>query len=206
MSEVTALISALAIPLTIIWALWYYRDVIVAALPNVESAFGVKLRQANRAQDAQVDQSPSKIVQSFREFLPSALIEPLAKSMEADIDAEGGSDAKKKSTAIYAAAQAMVILDLEKIYFTIFGTQIYLLRRANESSTGLPNSVAKELYDSAVALNPLVYKDRTFEHWVNYLIVNNLLLDQQGQYLITQKGRVFLNFMNQRGYTDARAF
>ncbi|MFH6947312.1 hypothetical protein ACHRV6_02370 [Flavobacterium sp. FlaQc-51] len=92
----------------------------------------------------------------------------------------------------------IIVKNAEKIYQLIFGSQIRLLQRLNYSITENSNDL-KFYYDSAVEYNPKIYKDYSYKSYLNFLIINDLIiLDEEKESLtITDIGKDFLRYLTE---------
>lgn len=106
-----------------------------------------------------------------------------------------------KINILYKYSQALyLLLNFERTYNTIFGSQLYLLERVNthtESKESLKN-----FYDIAVKSYPEFYANYPYEQYLNFLINRDLIIfDENGNCSITWLGRDFLKFLVETGRT-----
>jgi hypothetical protein len=105
-------------------------------------------------------------------------------------------------------AATQLALRFEQIYISIWGSQINLLKHLN---TRAPRGDTKEsiksiFYDTAEMLYPEVYNLYTFEAYIDFLISNTLVLEDNNMFKITNLGRDFLIYLVQTGKSEARAY
>jgi uncharacterized protein YqiB (DUF1249 family) len=71
-----------------------------------------------------------------------------------------------------------MIKSFEKVYDSIYGSQIRLLQRLNHTSVETKSSL-KLYYDNAVKNYPEAYKTYGYESYLNYLQVKGLIVMQE---------------------------
>ena len=92
----------------------------------------------------------------------------------------------------------------ERTYGLIFGSQISFLQQMNGGPLTIEH--AREFYDRAKAAFVEVYKNYSFEQWLNFM-ESFILLSKtaDGRLAITARGRGFLSYLTENGYTIQRA-
>ena len=99
---------------------------------------------------------------------------------------------------VTAIAAAGTILEFERLYNVIWASQIEILRAANERIVS--DEEARKHYETASRMNPLFYRNYSFEQYTRFLIDQNVLAQPSpGQYRITVKGQAFLVFLVNTG-------
>ena len=94
-----------------------------------------------------------------------------------------------------------IIINFEKIYNTIFGSQIKLLVFLLQSAPkGIDISVINSTYQNVQNKN-YILKKWTINDYLRFLFTEDLIDVSQGKYIITNKGEVFLNYIKHSGYT-----
>jgi hypothetical protein len=133
------------------------------------------------------------------------------KAIRDDLPKNVGPDLKNQVEAlIYFCAALNVALTHERNYNAIFGSQLRLLEQMNPA-TGVPPSVARQIYDEAKAAFPDVYRDYTFDQWIGFLQNGGLIdarggLGTGGNYVLTPYGRGFLKYLIDRRLAVNRPF
>jgi hypothetical protein len=103
-------------------------------------------------------------------------------------------DARNK--LIRELAQVAIAANFFQVYAVIYGSQLALLKYANQVTTiGVPEEIARAGFDHAVSNDPAFYAHYTFDNWIGFLTASLLLLKQPDRYVITIRGRAFLQFM-----------
>lgn len=95
----------------------------------------------------------------------------------------------------------------ERIYNTIFGSQITILNRLNQNNDGISTQLTKEYYENYVQQQfKDVFENYSFEKYIGFMIGNNLIFQDGDVFKITQFGIDFLILMIQQSKTDNRPF
>ncbi len=105
-------------------------------------------------------------------------------------------DAVTIDVLIKNLAQQQIVNVFEKIYYSIFGSQIQLLdflasQDEGKSDTGEIFS----FYKDAKEKYPVGYKDSDFSHYMNFLLVFDLVQNIGAEWIITDKGRAFMRYI-----------
>jgi hypothetical protein len=103
-------------------------------------------------------------------------------------------------------AVAQLSLYAEQIYRTIFGSQIALLKQLNIAGS-LTRDQLESFYETAKAQFPLLYATYSFEQYLHYLQVWNLISTQDNKhYVITDEGKAFLQWIVIVGASEIKPF
>jgi len=129
---------------------------------------------------------------------------PLIKEVEdriiTDIKSRNIIDSTdKEKVLIRALASTQLILQAERIYAGIWGSQVSVLRFLNGRTNGADISALRPFYDSAKDRYPDWYKAQTFEKWLSYLTTFNIIKVDGSHAVITTAGRQFLRYMADAG-------
>ncbi|HEX5461378.1 MAG TPA: hypothetical protein VFX20_15545 [Steroidobacteraceae bacterium] len=104
---------------------------------------------------------------------------------------------------IREAAQTGIAAILYQIYIAIFGSQLVLLKIANQAGfAGIEEHFARSLYDRARANDSAFYATYSFEQWIGYMTTSLLLRHEGPRYLITVRGTAFLHFITRARLSD----
>ena len=108
---------------------------------------------------------------------------------------------QNKYDRIYKYAKLVILIkSAEKIYSMIYGSQIRMLQRLNYSQTE-SKAELKLYYDNAAKNNPKGYKDYPYEHYLDFLIQNELITMQNDNISITDIGKDFLRYIVEANLT-----
>lgn len=103
-------------------------------------------------------------------------------------------------------AEQTIINYFERLYISIFGSQITALQSLNVAGVvGVDVLALRPHYDEAVALWPNSYTNYSFEQWLEFLISAGLIIRTGDNVRITQEGHEFLKYIIHRSYTDIKA-
>ncbi|RTL14048.1 MAG: hypothetical protein EKK56_02485 [Flavobacteriaceae bacterium] len=105
-------------------------------------------------------------------------------------------DYQQKYERILKYSQLLIIVKgAEKIYSSIYGSQIRLLQKLNYSRE--KTEEIKYLYDNAVKYFPETYKNYSYDNYLNYLVVQGLIVfeDDKDYISITETGKDFLRYL-----------
>ncbi len=117
------------------------------------------------------------------------------------------SDNEKISFLIRMAAEMNITLTFEKLYASIYGSQIRLLELLNTQSYGCENKEElKSFYDDAATRFPNVFDKYSYNDYLNFLIMNKVITDNNGLICITHIGKEFLMYLIKTGKTSLRYY
>lgn len=105
------------------------------------------------------------------------------------------TDAERIALLNRVVALVNVELEHTRIAYVIFGSQLGLLVRLAGTRSLLPRAEAEIIYRNAAAQFPELYKDRSFETWLAYLLGSSLIVAEADQIDITQYGLDFLKYL-----------
>jgi hypothetical protein len=200
-AEIIELAKAIAWPAVVAGGLWYFRDAIVAVLPRVRSVGPVTLEPPPQASN------PGSTLSATNET-----VKMVENAVSADLLVEARKELEKKFPEGPQRVEHLLTLSsalliggmLERTYNFIFGSQIALLERLNSGPLSIDD--LKGFYDRAKAAFPEIYKSYEFQHWYNFLesfvLISRL---PSGQIEITKRGRGFLRYLIDNGYTTVKA-
>lgn len=112
----------------------------------------------------------------------------------------------KDDLLVRALATAQIGVTFEKIYFSIFGSQIEALQYLNESKINLVETEnIKKFYNSAKSKHQEYYAIYTFERWLDFLASWFLIVRQEGKIGISVRGQEFLKYIVEQRYSSKKA-
>lgn len=167
--------------------------------PDAEPlATGLNTPQNNEAENA---------TQAHLENNISPLLRRQMDAIRADLNTRlpNGPTQASIDILVQHLAWVQLLLLAERIYRSIFGSQIYLLRMIN--SGGYTKEQLLHIYDNAKVKFPQLYATYSFDQYLNYLLSYTLIATQdQENYTITDLGKEFLKWMTDTGVTDNKPF
>jgi hypothetical protein len=190
----------IAWPAAAAWIAWYFRDPIVAQLPRVTKVGPVALQplassQANATAPGKIPNEDT--IRKIEAAVPTELLQ------EARITIEGLFPNSRDGDLLTLSSALLIGGVFERTYNFVFGSQIALLQQLNS----IPQTVeqARAYYERAGSAFPEIYKNYTFEQWLNFL-QSFLLTTKEGDRIsITQRGRGFLRYIVENGYSIQKA-
>jgi len=99
-------------------------------------------------------------------------------------------------------AQSQLTVIFEEVYRLIFGSQIYILKRINESRA-LKRSVVEEHFRYTQTLFP-VFADWDTDRYMLFLLGRGVVVFANEEYIITTLGMEFLAWMIRVGATEGK--
>ncbi|HBM90308.1 MAG TPA: hypothetical protein DD400_00275 [Rhodospirillaceae bacterium] len=129
---------------------------------------------------------------------------PLLKDVEdrisEDLSARNIVDPSDKTEVLVRAlASTQLALLTERIYTSIWGSQVRVLRFLNGQENGVDISALRPFYEVAKSDYPDWYKEQSFERWLGFLTSYNLITVEKTRYVITVAGRQFLRYIAEAG-------
>jgi hypothetical protein len=184
-----------------------FKTQVVALLPRLKKVGPVDFSEAAQSQDLKPIESktidlpppPVKLVNSVPNN--ALLIEAIEKFVRPPV--EGLQDSEKIAKLENQAALGIVGSIFDKIYVSIFGSQIATLIALN--SGFMPRSIIEErFFNAAVNANAEAYKAASFDKWIGFLSSHNLIVVKENDVSISPLGRAFLTFVINEGYQVAK--
>ena len=100
-------------------------------------------------------------------------------------------------------AITQLALDFEQIYHLIFGSQIKLLKRLNQSlGVGLSKEDVEDYFETIKIAFPEVIRNWNLADYLSFLLSRALITRQENNYHITIKGIEFLIWMIRTGHLE----
>jgi hypothetical protein len=84
----------------------------------------------------------------------------------------------------------------EKTYSLIYGSQVLLLEELEQNRNGLnDDSVRSSYYAIAIAKDPVLYENYSYENYMNFLASHVLIIKENDTWKITDVGLDFMNYL-----------
>jgi hypothetical protein len=193
--------KALAWPICAGGIAYYYRDHIIAMLPRVTKIGPVSLDgQTQKSLPASTPVNDENL-ERLRAMMPPDLLIEARAIVEAKITRDHAGQKINEVEYLTTMSATLMLAGLfERTYGAIFGSQIALLSQVNSSP--ITPDRAKEIYSIAAAAFPLVYENYSFEQWLHFMESFVLISRaEDGAIVITLRGRGFLRFCIENGYS-----
>jgi hypothetical protein len=134
---------------------------------------------------------------------PSEVCAPLEQETRNAVAAANLPTDVERAWLIRAIAVTRVMRGHEMVYRVITGSQLDLMLKANSASP--PNmDKAREIHDVAKSAFPDLYKEFSFETWVNFPIHSGLLREEASILRITPLGQDFLHYLINNSLTNPK--
>lgn len=192
-------VKAAAWPFAASWIAYYFRDAIVAQLPRVTKVGPVTLDPLPSQANVSAPKVNSDAIKKVEAAIPVDLLK------EGEIIIQGLFPNSHDSELLTLSSGLLIGGLFERTYNFIFGSQILLLERLNSSPLSMDD--LKQFYERARDAFPEIYKNYTFEQWLNFLESFTLITRTQdgSLFAITPRARGFLRYIIDNGYTTQKA-
>jgi len=112
--------------------------------------------------------------------------------------------ADRESFLIKFIAQGIISYTYDSLWWVIYGSQLRALLELNQRGFMRQEEI-KPYYDKAAEHFSAVYATYTFDQWLEFMRIQQVLIDHPGEVVeITVKGRDFLKFIIHWGYSIER--
>ena len=105
---------------------------------------------------------------------------------------------------IHHLAASQVLSWFEKVFNTLFGSQIRLLRLLDKESSGIPEGVALTLFMEAKLKYPETLGPWVLNDYLKFLIASSLIIQRDKIITITNPGKEFLIWLTRSGYSESK--
>lgn len=189
-----------------IFACIYFRRHLAALLDRTTSIGKEGLKTTSPT--SQSTQEVDRLKQS--QELVEALISPAVKEREnlihAELNKRGLDDSGETAKVLIRyLATANLIIIFEGIYRIIYGSQILLLKSANENRVSGLSKESIDQYFAQVRQTFAPFFDKwTVDGYLNFLLTSNLLIQDSGFFKITILGVEFLEWMTKIGAIEKK--
>lgn len=210
-AEFIELAKASAWPAVVAWGLWYFRDAIIGVLPRVTKVGPVALEplpppQPETKKAILGQTATNEGIKRLEALMPPELLSEGKQLIAGSVPINSQGDRIDEVEYLTTLAATLTLIALfESTYRTIWGSQLQLLQVLN--SGPMPVESSKSYYDKATQEYPLPYQTYNFDQWVAFLVESALVRrEADGQLMITIRGRGFLRFLIESGYSLLKPF
>ncbi|MDH5561872.1 MAG: hypothetical protein OEY59_13565 [Deltaproteobacteria bacterium] len=151
---------------------------------------------------------PATNILQHLEIEKSPLLGEVESAIFEDLKSRGLEDNNDTTKVLVRnLAVTKINLDHEISYNTIFGSQIIILKKLNESmTTGLSEAELQKAYAVVVERYKELLSEWTLEQYLNFLKTRALISHNNGFYNISTKGQDFLVWLAKYGKSEDRPF
>ena len=151
----------------------------------------------------QTYQQKKKSAKELLKLFDNRLIRETEEKIKAEFETiEHTREEKEKLLMKWCVSEAIAHF-FDRIYNSIFGSQIYALYYLNSRvGTSVNVTQVKPHYDRVKILYPVIYAKYPFENWLRYLESNALIIRKDDNIGITLQGQEFLKYLIDLGLTS----
>jgi hypothetical protein len=155
---------------------------------------------------SQVDK-PNETIEKALGIFSSSTIDRAKNVVETESKINELTDDSKKVDRLIKYSEALyLILSFERLYNSIFGSQLYILDFINTINTETKNDL-KVFYDNAKEKYPDFYETYSYDEYFNFLLNHELIIiNKDNTCSITWLGRDFLKYLIETGKTISKRF
>ena len=167
----------------------------IAALISRTRKLGKAGLETFDAQPAQPTEEKKGVDEFFRSFDNPLVVEAEALIAKDLRDRKIETPADREKALVRALAVSNLIQHFERVHGAVWASQLACLRYLNPRDEGADIAELSPLYEAAKADYPSWYENQSFERWLGFLRVFNLILERDSRVFITVAGREFLKYL-----------
>jgi len=209
MEDIASILSNIGWPhITLVFGLifiWVFKTPISTFLSKVDSVSkdGISTKSSPEAQNENQEKNGAEELLAIDDSEVIKEIEASIVSSLHEKKLETGSDTDK--VLIRHLAVTQLILEYERVHGSIFGSQIFLLKRLNEvAGQGKNRGYIEEYYLSVQQYHDEL-KDWDVNEYLHFLSQRSLITIIDEQYHISKKGVEYLIWLAKTGKSESRA-
>lgn len=185
-------------------ALGLFRKALAQFLGRASQVGVAGVKITAKAQEQKTLEAPSQISKAdeLAAAFQSALITEVETNLRKQVDEFSSDSSEREKMLVKVLAAHQIALDFEKIYRAIFGSQLTMLQSLTASSSVFEDpETYRPYYEQAKSKLPDFYGSYTFENWLSFLQSQVLITQQNQKIAITVRGKEFLKYLIEHGYT-----
>lgn len=132
-------------------------------------------------------------------------IKELSQWLEDQLKAKIHSTTDIKELLKLAVVDSLGALNLERIYSNIYGSQINAIKYLSDKDNAKLSDI-RIFYDDASRTYEEVYKSMSFEAWVHYLSINNLVTVSDDNIKLKPAGKAFIPYLSSSKINYSKIF
>ncbi|WP_395058308.1 hypothetical protein [Flavobacterium sp.] len=187
--------------------MYYFKDALISFLKNIRKLTYGGTEVFTNTENSQKDEKNkidistegndfSDVDKALLKFSNSTN-EKVSQIIQNETKINDLTDINQKYDRIYNYSKLLIIIkSAEKIHHMIYGSQIRILQRLNHSITEKIEDL-EFYYDNAAKYNPKLFKDYPYREYLNFLVINELVLMNENEQTltITDMGKDFLRYI-----------
>lgn len=209
-SELVTLVIGIAWPLALITGLLLFRQQLADVLNRLVKAGkeGLEFVQPPQTAPPATEISPTDAL-SMAENFPEDF-KPLAEALDAKLEEAiprlmEARQTNDRDALKLGAIDAWAALLLEKVYRTVWGSQIEAIEFLKDQGGSAPIQALRTFYDSGSKKNVFLYARYSFEQWLEYLEGAELVGLEADIASVRPLGRALLPYVQQHKYERYKA-
>jgi hypothetical protein len=162
---------------------------------------------SNKSQDVSKDSKPSTVEDFLKKTFDNALLVEVEEKLKQQLDElDAKHPTEKEKLLLRLLASLVIIQSFDRTYFLIYGSQIATLQHLNDlRGQKVMVSDLVVFYDIAKNSDPQFYAQYSFERWFEFLISSFLIRKDGDIAFITLRGKEFLKYLIEQGYTTLKS-
>lgn len=146
-------------------------------------------------------EKPNEYLEKIKSYFAPETIGLFKEAITKESQVDTYETADEREEVLFTYSQLMyIIMHFNRIYSSIYGSQINILQRLNSSVFETKESL-KEYYEFAKSSFPKTYEKYSYDNYMNYLISFGLIIEEGGEIKITILGKDFLRYIVESGYS-----
>lgn len=163
---------------------------------------GVKVSTKVQEQRQLESSTPSLREDKLIKAVQSPLLSEMEEQIRKDLDVYSKDGIEREKVLIKAVAANQIAVVFERTYSLIFGSQLAILQFLASSPNILERPEAiLPFYEKAKAGYPSLYETYSFDKWLSFMKSSILVTQQNESIGITVRGKEFLKYLIDHGYS-----
>lgn len=181
-----------------------FREEIRKLIQNIRKIEKSGLTLYSAQKESPTDKDPKAEAEALMREFDSALLREMEDYISQDLRQRNLTGAEAVPVLVRHMATAYISLSFEATYRLIWGSQLAVIVYLN-AHPGQPVDAMRTFYVVAASQYPALYQGYPFETWLGFLKDSVLVREDGGALSITVRGREFLLYLTQNGYTMEKA-
>ena len=202
LKEVFEFLTAMSWPLTSLLIFYYLKDPLIDFLKNIKKVsyagaeFVTNQQKINETEiDLTLELPESSNLNNILNKFSKTSNDFAEQILENETQISEISNTETKIERLFNYSKLLIIIKTaERIYYSIYGSQIRILQRLNHSNTEKIDDL-KFYFENAQKTYPTVFKEYSYENYLYFLQQNGLIQLIDNNATITDVGRDFLRFI-----------
>lgn len=188
-------------------ALVLFRAPLLLFLHRADEVGVAGIKISAKAQGQHQLDAPLQIskVEELSKAMQSSMLTEVEEGLKKNLDVLTKNPEEREKMLLKLLSVNQISVAFERVYHSIFGSQLAALQFLVSSSSGLEDTGSlAPFYEQAKSKNPEFYDSYSFENWLSFLQSNLLIVYQNQKIGITVRGKEFLKYLIDQNYTINR--